>query len=195
MSISYYNKHAQEFFNATAHADMSALHARFLHHLLPGARILDAGCGSGRDALAFTQAGFQVTAFDASAEMVRLATANTGLPVIQMAFNEIAWENTFHGIWACASLLHVPRADLAPVSARLVRALVPGAIIFMSFKLGESEREKDGRCFTDMTELLLAKLLDEIGSERLELWQSEDARPGRESEKWVSTIVRRQAFS
>src|SRR3712207_7267921 len=45
-------------------------HDRFLRRVRPGGRILDAGCGTGRDALAFVQRGFEVVAFDASAEMV-----------------------------------------------------------------------------------------------------------------------------
>lgn len=194
MSIAYYDGRAEEFFRDTASADMAALQARFLRYLTPGARILDGGCGSGRDSLAFARAGFRVTAFDASSEMVRLASANTGLPVIKMAFAELGWDSAFDGVWACASLLHVPRADLPSIAGRLLRALVPGGIFFFSFKLGEGDRQAEGRHFTDMTERSLASLSEELGAATLELWQSRDARPKHEREAWVSVIGRCGAY-
>src|ERR1700710_1289192 len=109
MSISYYDRNAALFFADTAHADLSATHARFLAHVPPGGTILDAGCGAGRDALAFRTAGYAVTAIDGSAKMVELACAHSGLPVQHKRFEDIDWQDAFDGIWSCASLLHVPR--------------------------------------------------------------------------------------
>nr|QQZ48807.1 class I SAM-dependent methyltransferase [Phenylobacterium glaciei] len=73
--------------------------------------MLDAGCGSGRDALAFRGLGFQVTAFDGSSRMVEMAQAHTGLKVLHMDFSQVAWVAAFDGIWSCASLLHVSVAN------------------------------------------------------------------------------------
>src|ERR1700761_7847316 len=98
-SIAYYDRNGAQFFDRTAGADMSADHARFHAHVPPGGDILEAGCGSGRDAQVFTKAGYTVTAFDGSAEMVRLATAHTGLPILHKRFDEIDWHDTFDGIW------------------------------------------------------------------------------------------------
>ena len=64
MTILYYDKHGQEFFDRTIHADLSFYHDLFLQYLEPGAHILDAGCGSGRDTKVFMERGYQVTAFD-----------------------------------------------------------------------------------------------------------------------------------
>lgn len=80
-TVDYYRQGASGFFAATANVDMTALHERFLASLPGGARILDAGCGSGRDAKAFAERGHQVVAFDASPELARLASAHCGLPV------------------------------------------------------------------------------------------------------------------
>lgn len=77
----YYNDHATTFFEATVGVDMGPLHARFLQKIPAGGRILDAGCGSGRDARAFKDRGYQVTAFDASPELARLAAEHSGLQV------------------------------------------------------------------------------------------------------------------
>ena len=80
-TIQYYNRQAEEFCAGTFSADMSRNRDRFLAYLQPGSAILDAGCGSGRDTLAFLSAGYQVDAFDASDEICRIASQKTGIPV------------------------------------------------------------------------------------------------------------------
>lgn len=80
-TINYYNQNAEIFFGSTVSVDMSSLHDKFLAQIALGGNLLDAGCGSGRDAKAFLQRGYSVIAFDGSAEMVRLASEHTGLPV------------------------------------------------------------------------------------------------------------------
>lgn len=69
----YYGRFAPEFFASTVVVDMTPLRQRFLAGLRPQAAILDAGCGSGRDAKAFAEAGFRVSAFDASSALAELA--------------------------------------------------------------------------------------------------------------------------
>lgn len=82
----YYEQFAAEFFGSTVGVDMAGIHQRFLSQLTPGAHVLDAGCGSGRDAKAFAEAGFQVTAFDASAALARLASTHCGFEVAVRRF-------------------------------------------------------------------------------------------------------------
>lgn len=191
MSIDYYDRNADIFFAGSAYADLGATHARFLAHIPSGGAILEAGCGSGRDALAFKSAGYAVTAFDGSAKMVELAAAHAGLPVLHRRFDEIDWIETFDGIWSCASLLHVPRAELDAVMARLARALKPGGAWFMSFKHGETERFANGRHFTDMTEDMASAAITRAGLKPIDLWISVDARPGREAERWTNAIAKK----
>ena len=105
MTINYYQNHAQAFFADTIGVDMSSLYAPFIAHLVPGARVLDAGCGSGRDSRAFLEMGYQVEAFDASSEMVRMASQHSGLAVKQMTFSDVDATDRYDGIWCCASLL------------------------------------------------------------------------------------------
>lgn len=195
MSIAYYDEHARPFFDDTAASRVDHLYDRVLGHIPKGGRILDAGCGSGRDALAFHKAGYQVQAFDGSASMVALAREHTGLAVRQMRFEAVEGPEAFGGgfdlVWANATLLHVPRAALVATTARLTRLLNPGGVLFASFKEGQTEREKNGRRFTDMTEEMLADFIAALGLERLDLWSGDDARPGREGERWVSGVGRR----
>jgi 2-polyprenyl-3-methyl-5-hydroxy-6-metoxy-1,4-benzoquinol methylase len=104
----YYLRRADEFFAATVGVDMSTLRWRFLSGLAPGARVLDAGCGSGRDARAFAEAGFAVRAVDASPALARLASAHSGLEVAVRRLEDLDEVAAYEAIWCCASLLHVP---------------------------------------------------------------------------------------
>ncbi|MBZ0057805.1 MULTISPECIES: bifunctional 2-polyprenyl-6-hydroxyphenol methylase/3-demethylubiquinol 3-O-methyltransferase UbiG [unclassified Leclercia] len=189
MTLKYYQDNAQTFFDGTVNVDMSSLYETFTRHLAPGARVLDAGCGSGRDAKAFLAMGYQVEAFDASSAMVELAREHTGLPVQLMTFADVDWKEEFHGIWCCASLLHVPAVELTGVMRRLADALKPGGVWYVSFKYGDGERELDGRRFTDMDELGLSILVQDIvGIEVVKLWITQDKRPQR-NEVWLNVIL------
>ncbi len=190
-SIAYYDANAQGFSADTVDADMNGQRAWFLGHVPAGGAVLDAGCGSGRDALAFHRAGYEVTAFDGSAVLAKLASEQTRLPVLHMTFAEVDWSARFDGTWACASLLHVPRADLPNILHRLARSLRPGGVLFASFKLGTQERQAKGRYFNDMTAETLTPVLVSAGLDVIETRVSADARPGRENEQWVSAVARR----
>jgi len=192
----YYDRHATAFIATTRDVDMSEARGQFLAAVplrdIGSARILDAGSGSGRDALAFLRLGHSVEAFDASPMMIAATQAHAGVPTRLMRFEDFAWEHPFEGIWACASLLHVAAADLPRVIDRLAAHLVPGGALYMSFKRGIGERLKDGRCFTDMTAESLAALLDGCRAfGQPEIWESPDCRPGRASEVWVNSVVKK----
>ncbi|SDX65507.1 class I SAM-dependent methyltransferase [Thiocapsa roseopersicina] len=193
-TLAYYEDQAETFFAETVDVDMAPLYARLLAHIPPGGRILDAGCGSGRDALAFRRLGYAVTAFEASPTLARLATEHCGLSVEVRRFQEIDWEDRFDGIWACASLLHVPMAELPEVLGRLGRALKPDGVLYASFKYGVGEREHRGRRFTDLDEAGLDALIEAVPALAVvESWVTGDRRPGREGERWLNAVVARVA--
>lgn len=187
-TIEYYNQNAETFVKETLHADMNENRKRFLKYVRPGGRILDAGCGSGRDALAFRQAGYQVDAFDASREICRLASENLGFSVRCLRFQDLEGEAEYDGIWACASLLHVPGEELPDVIQRLKKLLKPDGILYASFKKGEGDRTKGGRYFQDMTEEKMTDLFETAGLTVLESYESADVREDRKEEKWVNGI-------
>jgi superfamily II DNA or RNA helicase/SAM-dependent methyltransferase/SOS-response transcriptional repressor LexA len=187
----YYEQFAAEFFGSTVGVDMAPIHQRFLAQLAPGAHILDAGCGSGRDAKAFADAGFQVTAFDASAELARLASAHCGFDIAVRRFEDVDEVETFDGIWCCASLLHVPPAAIPATLDRLWRALRPGGTLYVSFKHGSGERVHGGRRFTDADEATLRRWFDRWPDvHQLDLWLTDDQRPDR-AERWTNALVTR----
>lgn len=193
-TIDYYNQHAADYVQATVKVDMAALYAEFLPMVKPGGQILDAGCGSGRDASHFKQLGFSVSAFDASREMARLASERLQQTVAVHTFEQLNEAETFDGIWCCASLLHVAWQTLPDVFSRLQRALKPGAVLYVSFKYGASERDVNGRRFTDMNEQTLTALVADITGLTLnKTWLTCDQRPERNNETWLNALLTKAA--
>ena len=193
MSIEFYQNNADEFFNGTVKVDMTNIYQRFIKNIQPNALILDAGCGSGRDSKAFIGMGYQVDAFDASSELVARASNYTGLNVKLALFDDVTDVEKYDAIWCCASLLHVPEADLPNTLDKLAKALKNTGTWYVSFKYGDSQREKEGRIFTDMNEERLVKLIASIPSIEIEeTWVTEDNRPDRQ-EKWLNAILTKVA--
>ena len=120
----------------------------FLDRLDPGAHILELGCGGGTDAEAMIARGFTVTATDGVPALARKAEERLGAPVRVMRFDELEAVESYDAVWANASLLHVPFAELPQILARVNRALKVGGLHFASYKSGETEgRDKFGRYF------------------------------------------------
>ena len=191
-TIDYYNQNALEFAEATKNVEFCMIQKKFLEKLFKGTRILDFGCGSGRDTKYFLAKGFQVDAVDGSEQMCRLAGEYTGISVRHMLFQELSAKNIYDGIWACSSILHLPYHELKEVFLKMACALKENGIVYTSFKYGIFEGERNGRYFTDMTEEKMEKLLQEVSVFHTEeLWISEDVRPGREDEKWLNIILRK----
>tara|TARA_A100001015_G_C14991946_1_gene714369 strand:+ start:887 stop:1465 length:579 start_codon:yes stop_codon:yes gene_type:complete len=189
MSIEYYNNNADRFYQDTLKLDMENIYENFLKYIPKGGKILDAGCGSGRDIKAFTNYGYQVEAFDASSEMVKRACAYTKQKVYLLNFNEVDWINKFDGIWACASLLHVEEDDFKGIGKRLYNALKANSPFYLSFKYGYKNYYKDSRFFQCHDENSLEKAMKTIGSFTNQyLWLTEDVRVNRKNEKWLNAI-------
>ncbi|MCS2149328.1 class I SAM-dependent methyltransferase [Scandinavium manionii] len=191
MTINFYQTNARQFFESTVNVDMSSLYAAFTEQLAPNARVLDAGCGSGRDSKAFREMGYQVEAFDASSEMVTLASQHAAVPVRQLSFHELTDTGRYQGIWCCASLLHLPASQLPDAMQKLARALTPGGIWYVSFKYGDSERVKEGRHFTDLNERTFSNLIQQLPGIHIQsTWLTEDKRPDR-NETWLNALLRK----
>ncbi|HWD66838.1 MAG TPA: class I SAM-dependent methyltransferase [Caulobacteraceae bacterium] len=197
-SIGWYDANAEDFAERSFGPGMADDHARFLAHMPSAGVVLDAGCGAGRDALAFLRAGRQVVAYDGSAGLARLASRNPGLDVLHMTHADIGWEAEFDGVWACASLLHLPRAELPAAFGHIARALKAGGVFYSSFKErtfreGTDQRFANGRWFTDLTQPILRDLLVGAGLAVIECWRSADNRVGREGEWWVAALAQKPA--
>lgn len=192
-TLEYYEKNADRFLAETQSVDFSEIRNLFLERLPKDARILDFGCGSGRDALAFLKRGYQVEAADGSARMCRAAQVLTGIPVRRMLFQELDETEKYDGIWACSSILHLPKAELREVLERMAKALKEGGVIYTSFKYGTYEGERNGRYFTDFTEASFLGYLGGKSQLRIErMWKTSDVRPGRGEGKWLNVLLQKQ---
>ena len=191
-TLEYYARNAEEFVSGTIAADMQDTRSRFCACLSAGALILDFGCGSGRDTKAFLDAGYRVEATDGSEELCLAASRYTGIPVQRMLFQELDAVCRYDGIWACASILHLPRGELTDVVRKISAALKPEGVLYTSFKYGDSEGLRGDRYFTDFTEEKLKEYWKQFPSLRIfDQWITNDVRPGREEEKWINLLAKR----
>jgi len=193
-TIDYYDKNATEYSESTIGVDFSATQERFLRYIPSHAKILDFGCGSGRDTKCFLDKGYDVDAIDGSKEFCRIASAYTGIDVKQMLFQDFAAINEYDGIWACASILHLQKDDLILVLHKMATALKNTGVIYASFKYGTFFGERQGRYFTDFNEERLTEILALVPElQYREFWISSDVRPDRSDEKWLNVILSRKA--
>ena len=194
-TLDYYNKNSEEYFNSTLNVDMTNTYKEFLKLVPEGGKILDLGCGSGRDSMNFMKLGYEVTAVDGSKELAKKASALLGKEVIASTFEELELKETFHGIWACASLLHIKREDLKIVLNNLYNNLDDNGVFYMSFKYGEKEYVDDKNryfnCFTD--ESIISFINENSKFNILDLYITED-KLGRVNEvKWVNLICNKKS--
>ena len=177
-TLDFYDSDPEGYSSETFCSDVSEIRDRFLRHVPDHGRILDLGCGSGRDTLFFIGKGYDAVPADGSAGMCAVAERNLGFPVRRLLFSELDYDGEFDAVWACSSLLHVPSADLPGVLAGIGRALKENGILFMCFKKGDSEGFRGSRWFTDMSLERLEYLCRENSFEPLELWESSEERRG-----------------
>ena len=191
-TLAYYDDNAEAYVARTLTADLSDAYRRFLTQVPEGGRILDAGCGSGRDTKQFIDRGYETVAIDASRELVRHASAFTGQPALHVKFEVLEYESEFDAVWACASLHHIDRWEIAFVIRKLAMALRPNGVLYMSMKEGEGDRIADGRFFRHYTEESLSQLVDDCDQlEVLEIWTSHETRSGQDPIAWVSALAKK----
>lgn len=189
----YYETNAEQYAAQTGFADLSDQYGRFLPLLKKGARILDVGSGSGRDAVRFQRQGYQVTALEPSGNLCReirkIFTGETVCARIQDYRPAVRYD----GIWACASLLHLKEEELLQFFACLDLYLKNGGVIYLSGKQGvPTGTGADGRFFLEFTGQLPEKILQTNADLKLEqLWYTGDVQ-GRQDFYWMNLIFRLQ---
>ena len=192
-TIQYYDQNAADFVENTRNVDFHVMQDEFIEGLPAGAKILDLGCGSGRDTKYFLEHGYRVDAIDGSAELCALASEYTGIPVKCQLFQELDASEVYDGIWACSSILHLEKTELRSVLKKMADALRPDGWIYTSFKYGECEGMRNGRYFTDFTWSSFQRFIRDTESLSIaESWVTGDARPGREEEKWLNLLLQKR---
>ena len=186
--MDYYKDHAKEFIENTVNCDMSEQYRFFESRLKCKGTILDIGFGSGRDSLYFKSKGYEVYAIDPEEKFVKHAKEIGLKNIYQIKAEEIDFVNTFDGVWACASLLHVPSKELPSVLTKCARALKKDGIMYVSFKYGNFEGIRNGRFFLDLTENSLNTIISKVGLTVLDMFVTNDVRPDK-NEKWINAII------
>lgn len=205
-TVNFYNDNAQAFIEQTFSLEMQSLYQPFIASLPATTqsqhRILDVGCGSGRDSLHFAQLGLDVTAIDGSAAFIDIAKQSndqrnayrSNIDWQHCTFEEIHqrnWQKQFMGIWACASLLHVPYAELPALIDRLIDALADDGVFYASFKYGNNERLVDKRFFCDMDEDRWQAIKQKLNHDFSDtVWLTEDQRVDKD-EMWFNILIKR----
>lgn len=191
-TIDYYNRIADSYYWTTVGIDMSKLRNAFAAYLPAEARVIDLGCGSGRDVMAFGDMGHEASGLDASKELVELAKER--LEVKASVGDMVTWRASepYDGIWCCASLIHLNEEEKKRFFGNLQYNLKPGGVIYISVKEGiETGTNEEGVYTSNCTAEELKSFLNGAGCEILETVVTEDAM-GRPGVKWLNVIAKKR---
>ena len=192
-TIDYYNNNAKDYFDFTVNADMQLQYDSFLKLVKREGKILDFGCGSGRDSLYFKNKGYDVTVIDGSEEMCKLASAYTGLDVKCMDFKDFHEIASYDGIWACGSLSHIERKDMLDMLKRLRDALMEDGHIFIAMKKGVGEEiTEDGRYYTYIDFNDMEDLAEKANLKSMMVYMSRSVNNPNEPKFWNNFILKRK---
>lgn len=191
-TIEYFDEKAEHCFADAFTITERSNQDRFLAELPAGGSILDLGCGSGRDTAYFREKGFVVTPTDGSARMCELASEYLGTPVCVQEFNELDDVALYDGIFASASIMHLEYDRLVELMPKLVRALKPGGVLYVSFKYGDTDGYLGKRYYTYMTEERFAELaatVPELNVTQVGTFGNEH--PGQPDFRWLWALLRK----
>ena len=193
-TVRFYQENAGEYWEGTRHHDVSQNRDAFLRHIEsePPLRILDFGCGPGRDLRAFYELGHEPTGLDGAAQICEMARAWSGCEVWQQNFLDLDLpDDAFDGIFANASLFHVPSRDIERVLADLRRTLKPAGVLLASNPRGQNQEAWQGDRFGAFYDLdRWSKWVTAAGFEALEHYYRPPGRP-RHQQPWLVTIWRK----
>lgn len=189
-TINYYNKNADAYIESTADVDFSDIYSRFLSYIPDGGRIMDLGCGSGRDVIWFRDHGYEAYGLDASRELVKRIEDEYDIPVFTGLIEEWTTSTLFDGVWCCASLMHLADNALEQFFGNLKWNLKPDGVLFMSVKSGiETGYDDKWRYLRNFTEKDIHEIIEHNRELKLsELWYTED-KLARDSFKWMNAII------
>ena len=195
-TLAYYRDNAREYTLETIGFDYhDHMRQRFLDLLAPNSLILDLGCGSGRDSRFFLDGGHRVIAVDAVSEIAACASQFLGksVPVRVQKAEELDEVDTYDGIWACASLLHIPKSRINETFDRIIRALKSQGIWYMSFKAGETESlDYKQRFFNNYSLPLMQQLLEQLPQLKIiHISESSSLLRGKK-QQWINILVMKE---
>ena len=190
-TIDYYNRNADWYYWTTVGVDMDAFRKKFASYLPGEASVIDMGCGSGRDVMAFSDMGHSAVGLDGAKELLKLAEERLGIKTIAADLSDYKAASPYDGIWCCASLIHLNDEEKTRFFRNLDRNLKPGGVIYISAKEGiKTGRDSDGVYTCNCTEKELKKHLEDAGCTILETKVTEDAM-GRGGVRWLNVFAKK----
>ncbi|MEM6293157.1 MAG: class I SAM-dependent methyltransferase [Myxococcota bacterium] len=196
-TLGHYQAHAEDFWEGTRDHDVSQNRDALLRHLAAKhpARILDFGCGPGRDLIAFDAAGHDVVGLDGAARFCELAREHSGCEVLHQDFLALSLEpSSFDGIFANASLFHIPTQELPRVLSQLWQALRTDGVLFASNPRGDNQEGFNGARYGSFLDLdRWRDLASRSGFVELEHYYRPPGRP-RAEQPWLAMVWRKQAL-
>lgn len=188
--MNYYDENAKVFIEMSQKVDMSAIYDEFIPLIKTNGHILDIGCGSGRDAKYFIDKGYNVSALEPSKELARFTQKNTGINVHRCNLNDFETNEKYDAIWACASLLHIPKSQMPKALVKIKSLLIPGGFAYISWKFGKNDGIRDGRYYSDYQLEEMKNLLQQNKIDLHKCWLSDEDRDG-ETIKWLNVIIKK----
>lgn len=195
--INFYNREAERYKEERNEIKgFDEIYKPFIKYIKHNGKILDFGCGSGRDSLYFKNNGYKVIALDGSKEMCDITRQLCNIEVKEMFFEDFKEENTYDGIWACASLLHLPKDILINVLKNLALSLKENGYIYASFKYGDYEGIRNRRYFIDFTEESFKDIIKKIPDlEIIETYQTNGVLKSQIRKHWLNIVLKKRNIS
>jgi SAM-dependent methyltransferase len=186
----FYDTYAERYAAQTQLADLAPLRARLANASRAGGALLDVGCGGGRDLRAFRLMGFRAVGLEPSEPLARIARAYSGCEVQVGKVEDMDALCEFDAIWACASLLHLPKTSLQTALTRIHDASKSAAVFFLSMQLGVGEFvAPDGRYYALYQPDELSLALRAAGFDVVDVWESGDSL-GERPIRWINLLSR-----
>jgi SAM-dependent methyltransferase len=193
-TLGHYDAHAEDFWEGTRDHDVSQNYAAFLRAIegAPPLRLLDLGCGPGRDVAYFHSLGHRIVGLDGSRRFVEMARALTGCEILHQNFLQLSLgERSFDGIFANASLFHVPQSELPRVLGELHDAIVPRGVLFTSNPRGNDTEGFSGERYGAFLTLETWRAyVEAAGFEEIEHYYRPEGRP-RAEQPWLASLWRK----
>lgn len=201
-TISVYNAIAKDYAKKVEEYGPVPERDKFISFLPKGAKILDAGCGSGRDSRYFVSKGFNVMGVDLSEKLLEIAKQNNpSITFFKQDLRKLDFpQESFDGIWACASLHHLRRSEVPKVLKKFFSLLKPRGALFVLVKEGTGEEDVQESLSSGLPRHYvyyslneLKKLLEDAGFSIVDIytWREEERRSGRSDLVWVTSFSKK----